>query len=150
MIQKYLSHTNRVNSNVCYGFESHLYLRSQRSEHCVKRADPDVKRLPRYLFLKLHAAEPMWGIGENSNCIKLLRRRTILFSTLRAKNRVLPSQFYALGIFPCPPQWFRSLQLQQSISRKPLDIWIYPFHTGFRTPRSLDTNDFQIDSKHLN
>jgi hypothetical protein len=66
------------------------------------------------------------------------------------KYRTPPSQFYVLGIIPYPPQWYRSPKLQQSMSREPLDIWICHFHTGSRTPTSLDTDEFQIDLKILN
>ena len=42
--------------------------------------------------------------------------------------------FTQLEFSPIPYPRFRSLHLQKSISREPLNIWICPFHTGSRTP----------------
>jgi len=41
-------------------------------------------------------------------------------------------------------------ELQKSISRERRNICVCPFHTGFRTLRSFDADDFQIDTKDLN
>ena len=85
--------------------------RPRHPELCVKRADSDVKRFPRYRFVKLQDNELWRGIGENSKRVKLRWRRTIFFSELRVINRVPPLQFYTLGIFPYPGEWFVVLQL---------------------------------------
>ena len=126
--------------------------RSRRPEPCVKRGDrPRCQAVPEILIFKGAGRRTMSrDRGKFQAGKTAMAAHYSLLYIASEKTGCRHRSFTCLEFSPIPRHIVSCPATSKINIWEPIDVWIRPFHTGFRTPRSFDTHNFQIDTKHFN